>query len=127
MPISVSVDERSGTALVQASGELAVEDMKAAAMAVWSEPGFGRRCVLVDLADASFSLRLADVQDLATFTKLGSPMQPPARLALVAKSNSEFGQMRMYETFRNQQGVEVRVFRECPVAEEWLQEEAVLE
>jgi hypothetical protein len=127
MPISVDVDSQTGTALVKAAGELAVEDMKTAALAVWSEPGFARRSVLVDLCEATFSFGLGEVQDLATFTRLGSTMEPPARVALVATGNSEFGQLRMYETYRNQPGVEVGVFREWAAAQKWVQEEPVLE
>jgi hypothetical protein len=117
------VQSDTGTAVVTAHGKLTLDDMKRAAKAVWGEAGFGRRRILVDLRRARFTLLLGEIEELATFTRVGSTLEAPARLAFVADGQSESGQLQMYDTFRNQPGVEIEVFGDRGAAVAWLSAE----
>lgn len=125
MPFSMKIDRDTGTAVVTAHGQLSTDEMKRAASAVWAEPGFGRRRVLVDLSRARFTLRLGELDELANFTRLGTTLELPARLAFVAPQHSEAGQLQLYTTFRNQPGVEIRLFAGHAAAQAWLAESAL--
>ena len=64
------------------------------------------------------NLTTGDVQMTARHAK-EIPM-PPGRVAIVAPKDITYGVFRMYEVFRNEEPVSLRVFRDENEAVEWL-------
>jgi len=124
MPITITVDEETGIAVGTGSGELTLDEMKAAARDLWNTSGFGRKCVLWDVRRSLFNATPSEVRELADFARTGSRLEPGARMAFVAGGDLEFGLIRMFEVFREDDKVETYVFRDLEQAWAWLREAA---
>ena len=120
MPFTVSIDSATGTSIVVGKAELTVPEILEGIKSNCEMPGFTGARSLWDLRDASFSLSREEVRSLAEFAGRGSTLRPPARLAFVASRNLEFGLLRMFEAFREQEGVEIEVFRDYEEALKWV-------
>lgn len=120
MPITITVDEETGIAVGTGSGELNLSEMKAAARDLWNTRGFGGKCVLWDMRHSRFNASPEEVRELAEFARTGSRLEPGARMAFVASGDLEFGLIRMFEVFREDERTETNVFRDVEEAWSWL-------
>ncbi len=122
MSVSITVSADTGGAVGVATGELSLDDMKSAGVALWKNPDFLGKSILWDLRNATFSLATDEVTDLAQFAKSRSTLGRGARMAFVVGGELEFGLARMFEVFRQQPGLEIRVFRRIEEATAWVQD-----
>ncbi len=75
--------------------------------------------MLWDLREAQFDLSTTEVRFLAEFTKQHSPFSR-LRMAFVVAGDLEFGLIRMFEVFRETEGVRTAVFEDMGEALGWL-------
>ena len=119
MTVSFDFDSVEGVAVAVAHGQLTLEDIKQCITDLWRLHQ-GPTCrALWDLRDAEFNLGRSEVWTSADFAKQHSPYQE-LRMAFVASEDLEFGLLRMWEIFREGEGVQTSVFRDREAALEWL-------
>ena len=120
MPESFSIDTDRGVVHCRAWGRFTSEELMAHYTRMRAHPEFdpGFR-QLGDLRDVEeFDITTATVEaaaELPTFT-------PGTRRALVASETVQFGLARMFGSFAELNGQEVRVFRDYDEAVRWLTE-----
>ena len=74
---------------------------------------------LWDLSQARLNLSNAELHELAVFAK--TKLQQPAKVAVVVSDDLSFGVSRVYETFRGNQEIDIRVFRDQQEGLNWLE------
>ncbi len=120
MSISVTVDPVTRLAVGVAKGELDLADMKQGAVEFWALAGQAPSAILWDFREARFSLSSEEVAHLARYTKTHNPIIDCSRMAFVVSGELEFGLVRMFEAFRQEPGLEIRVFRDFAAAHSWV-------
>ena len=117
--VTIDIDSVKGTVVGTVSGTLTLDDIREAAAAVWRDVEAPRVRVLWDLREARFTLSVTEVQDLAEFARLHSPFDH-LRMAFVVAGDLEFGQIRMFDVFRETATARTEVFRDMEKALSWL-------
>jgi hypothetical protein len=119
MDIRLDLESVEGVAIGVARGSMTLEDIGAAAVALWQRVEGPRAHILWDLREARFDLSAAEVQELAVFVKNESP-PGDLRTAFVVSGDLEFGLVRMFEALRDAPNSRTRAFREMEPALIWL-------
>ena len=122
--VTIDTDSVKGVVVGTARGPLTLEDIREGAAAVWRNVEAPRVRVLWDLREAQFNLSSTEVRFLAEFTKQHSPFSH-LRMAFVVAGDLEYGLVRMFEVFRETEGVRTAVFRDMEKALGWLAIHAV--
>ena len=117
MPFSMRLED--GVVVGTCSGTLVVEDAKAGATAVWSNPDWRGKPVVWDFRSAQFDVDAAGVREIAQFILTSQPVPPP-KVALVTAREVDFGMARMLEAYRENPATEVQVFRDYDEASSWV-------
>lgn len=73
---------------------------------------------LWNLSSGILNLTSAQIQELADYAK--SKFLPASKVAVVAPEDFTFGLSRMYSAFRDQEQLEIEVFRTEQEAHDWL-------
>lgn len=121
--VTIDTDSIEGVVVGTASGPLTLEEMREAAAAVWRDVEGPRVRVLWDLQDAQFTLSANEIRGLAEFAKQHSPFSH-LRMAFVVARDFEYGQIRMFEVFREAESARTAVFRDRQQALGWLATDA---
>jgi hypothetical protein len=104
------------------AGALDLNEARAGAEAIWSNPAYRSNPVVLDFRQARLTVSAADMRSLADFILAEQPLsgQPP-RLALVAPGDLDFGLSRVFAAYRDHPSTEVAVFRDFDEAVAWAQ------
>jgi hypothetical protein len=119
MPFSVHVEPDSGLAIGTCTGVLRLDDAKAGATSLWSNPSWKGLAVVWDFRHAHLDTSSPEIFLLAQFIHDHQPSPGPARVAMVTGREVDYGQARIFEAFRARPPTEVRVFREFEEAVGW--------
>ena len=76
---------------------------------------------LWNFSSGSLNLSSAQLQELSEYAQ--SKFLPPSKVAIVASEDLAFGLSRVYEVFREQEQVELEIFRIEQEAIDWLKKE----
>jgi hypothetical protein len=119
MGMSYRIDQGRRVVLTRGWGVVSTHDVQDTSSRILTDPAFdaGYRS-LTDLTDVTAitvdSMALAETASAPVFTN-------SARRAFVARSDVAFGMARMFASYAERSGQEVRVFRELHLAEAWLE------
>ena len=119
MPVSIEVEADSGIAIGRCSGVLGLSDAKAGAATLWMDPAWPGVAVVWDFRNAQLSTSGSDVFELAQYVNARQRSPGPARVAFVTSRDVDYGQVRVFEAYREQPPTEVRVFRDFDAAVAW--------
>ena len=119
MTVAFDLESVEGIAVCSAHGPLTLDEIKQAATTMWLLIEGTQIRLLWDLRDAHFDLDTAEVRGLAEFVK-GLAGSTALRSAFVVSRDLEFGLVRMFEVFRETEGVLTAVFRDKTRAVDWL-------
>jgi len=119
MSISLQLDPDSGVIVATCSGDLGIDDGKAAAADLWGKPEWSGRPVIWDFRQARLNVHAPQVRQFAQFVLQHQPMTPPYKVAMVTGRDVDFGLARMFEVFREHPSTEVRTFRDFSEAMSW--------
>lgn len=119
MPVSIEVDADSGVAIGKCSGVLGLADAKAGAAKLWKDPAWTGLAVVWDFRDAQLNTTGAEVFELAQYINAQQRSPGPARVAFVTSRDVDYGQVRMFEAYRERPPTEVQVFRDFDAAVDW--------
>jgi hypothetical protein len=119
MPVSIDVDADSGVAIGRCSGVLGLADAKAGASALWNDPAWKGVAVVWDFREAQLSASAAEIFELAQYIKSHQRSPGPARVAFVTAREVDYGQVRMFEAYRERSPTDVQVFRDFDAAVDW--------
>lgn len=122
MPLSYRYDAGLDTVFVSITGKIADGELMEAGRRLAADPSVppGRR-ELVDVTGfESHDVSAAAMREIAA--AFGSYDQTPerVRVAFVAPSDWAFGLARMYQAYRDDSPVQLRVFRDLKSARAWL-------
>ncbi len=124
MELVIDQKAEPGIIVGTASGQLRLQDLKAAAAALWREVTAPEACVLWDLRGVNFELSSAEVAEFAAFGKQNSPFAG-LRMAFLVSDDLAFGLIRMFDVFRATERTHTAVFRIRSQALAWLRQDAV--
>ncbi len=123
MSLTIDLESVDGICIAIAKGSLSVDELRESAVAMWRRVEGPSVRILWDLRDAKFDLDAAEISDIAnTMKRLAASAQP--HVAFVVAQDLEFGLLRMYEVFREADGVRTSVFRDSELAIAWLRGES---
>jgi len=104
------------------AGALDLNEARAGAEAIWSNPVYRANPVVLDFREARLSVSAADIRSLADFILAEQPSSGrPPRLALVAPGDLDFGLSRIFAAYRDHPSTEIEVFRDFDEAVTWAQ------
>jgi hypothetical protein len=104
------------------AGVLDLDEARAGAEAIWSNPAYRANPVVLDFRQARLGVSAADMRSLADFILAEQPPSGrPPRLALVAPGDLDFGLSRIFAAYRDHPSTEVAVFRDFDEAVTWAQ------
>jgi hypothetical protein len=114
------IDPERRLVLTRAWGELSTRELADVMSRILLDPRFDPTYrSLGDLREVT----TITVDTMATAQAAASPLfASGTRRAIVATSDVAFGMARMFATFSERSGQEVRVFRDVALAEAWLEE-----
>ncbi len=119
MSLTIDLESTEGICIAIVHGSLSLDELKESAATMWGVVEGPNVRILWDLRDAKLDLDSAEVSDLAnTMKRLAASAQP--RVAFVVSQDLEFGLVRMYGVFREEDGVRTSVFRDKERAIAWL-------
>jgi hypothetical protein len=118
MSINYTVNTRQRIIITSASGDISLSDMQEHMQTVQNhpeiQPDYNH---IFDLRKAgNFEITTSDVKQLAEF----SYFNEQSKRAIVASSDLFYGMSRMYEIFKKDASVNVRVFRTYEEAKQWV-------
>jgi hypothetical protein len=119
MPVSIEVDADSGIAIGKCSGVLGLADAKAGASTLWQDAAWPGVAVVWDFRDAQLDTTGPEVFELAQYINAHQRSPAPARVAFVTSRDVDYGQVRIFEAYRERPGTEVQVFRDMDAAVDW--------
>ena len=74
---------------------------------------------LYDFSQGGFNLATPELAEIADYAR--KKFSPPSRVAIVAPKDLSFGISRIYEAIRQQEGMELEIFRSEQKALKWLE------
>ena len=118
MTIRYDVNTDQKIIITYASGDITLDDMREHMLMVQNhpdiEPDYSH---IFDLREAGeIDIKTNDVKQLADF----SYFNEQSKRAIVASSDLFYGMSRMYEIFKQDASVNIRVFRTYEEAKEWV-------
>lgn len=118
MTLRYTVYREQQIIITNASGRLTLDNMKKHMQTVQKhpdiEPDFNH---IFDLREAvKIDITTGDVKQLAEF----SFFNEQSKRAIVAPTDLFYGMSRMYEVFKNESSVNIKVFRNYEEAKEWV-------
>ena len=119
MAVTFDLESVKGVVIGVADGPLTFGEIKECTAKMWQLQEGPSVRVLWDLRAAEFDLSAREVRESAAFAKRNSPYGA-LRMAFVASQQVEFGLLRMWEAYRDEEGAQIAVFREREQALEWL-------
>lgn len=122
MSIEIDLESLEGIAVGTATGLLSLADAQSAAVKMWQVIRGPRYLMLWDLRQAQLDFEVSDVRDLAAFAT-DRARSGEIRSAYVVAGDLEFGFARMFEVFRESEGVKSCVFRDWQSAIDWLRQD----
>ena len=123
MPVAHRFDAEAGLLIVVMDGIVGDEDLLKYAQHITENPAIPTgHDELIDLRGAE---GIADVSGpvlrrIADMFTQSDRTPEQSRVALVASSDAAYGLSRMYQTFRSESPLDLRVFREMSEARTWL-------
>ncbi len=123
MPVEIRISTEEHLITYIATGEITIEEMKAAFDSVFDHPDFRSGMnALCDAKYASFpSVGLTQIKDLIGALELRSSERGrDYRVAILVRGNLEFGVSSLFEMHAYGMPFEVAVFRNSTDAREWL-------
>lgn len=123
MPIEHRVDAEANLLVVVASGPVADEDLLKYARRIAEDVSISAgHDELIDLrgVEAGGEVTSPTLRRVASMFSAIDRTPERSRVALVANSDVAYGLSRMYQAFRSESPLDLRVFREMPEAREWL-------
>ena len=122
MPITTSLDEKTGLRTYDVKGEMTPEDFKGALVGIFAQPDYvpGSNA-LWDLREATGSaFSVHEIRGVVEEVLKHRTEDTGSRVALVVVSSRDFGLGRMYEQMMAAATlVTIMVFRDCDEAEIW--------
>ena len=125
MPVTVTVDPDANLVTYTATGDLTLDEMMKAYASVPSQPGFRKGMnALCDGKNAKLKLGLAEVKQLVGFLEeLRRDRGSGYKVALLVRSNEDFGLTTIFGMQTITLPIKVKVFRSSTEAREWLASE----
>lgn len=90
--------------------------------ALWTDPRWNGRRVLCDARESRVELSAPELRGFAEYVLETQPSPPPEKVAFVVGRGVDFGLSRIFETYRQDEATQHRVFRELEEAASWLAE-----
>jgi len=119
MPISIDLDSSNGIAIGTGQGLLSLDEVKRGVTTLWQRMLGPPYVILWDLREARADFLASEVRELAHFVTQNAPVGE-TRTAFVVSGDLEFGLARMFEVFRESEGVYTFVSRDREAAIDWL-------
>jgi len=123
MPVDVTIDRDANLVTYEATGDVTIDEMKAAFAGLFENPDFKPGMnALCNAKYASFpNLPLDDVKDLvALLGERSAERGKGHRVAVLVRGNAEFGLSSLFEMQTYRMPFEVQVFRNTKEARKWL-------
>jgi len=76
---------------------------------------------LWDLLNINFSLTMDEIKEIAAYGK--QKFTEPSAMALVTQQDLAYGELRVFEIYREEQNARARVFRDREEAVNWLKQQ----
>jgi hypothetical protein len=119
MPYTITIESDTGMAVAVCTGTVTLSEAKAGVQELWAHPDWKGRGAVWDLRSARLDFATPEIREAAQFVLAHQPRVPPVRVAFVAARDADFGQVRIFEVFRESPDTEVRVFRDLTEALTW--------
>ena len=122
MAIHYRLDEGSGVAITEISGDVSVEEISQLFHSAAADPQIGlQRDSLVDLRNAApLNLTITDIDYVATITKSSVSGDSETRIAFLSEDETNVGLCTLFQEFAKGPGRAIEVFTDFEVAWNWL-------
>ena len=121
MPYEISTDESNGIVRVTLRGEISLEDMMAILEQIAPEGHYTSNKRLWDVRSTTSTITGDHLQRFADAGR-SRDTDEPARVAVVASEDFQFGMSRLHEVYRTSETLTQRAFRSPDEAVAWLEE-----
>ena len=120
-PVRISRIEEGETLFIVAEGKYSLAEVQTAISAALKESKGIRDCCLhMDIRRSEAAFSADELRSFAKFLAL-LPIPIAKRAAWVVSADLRFGLARMLSVFAENEGLELRVFRDTVMAREWLE------
>ena len=119
MTFSVKVVPSTGLGIGVFTGRFDPEANRQALVELWNAPDWNGRGMVWDLRAAKLDVTPEDVREFAQFILQNQPVPPPSRVAFVAAGDFNFGTLRMFEGYREDERTKTFVTRDYDEAVAW--------
>ena len=121
LAIKITIKPDNGMALIECTGSLEAADARQAVRALWETEGWPNELALWDFRQARFDIAAADAREVGEFILKNQPHDVPKRVAWVVAREVDFGMVRIFEVYREDERTAHRVFRDFDEAAAWLE------